>query len=216
MIHVRRADERGHANHGWLDSHHTFSFAGYYDPAQMGFGPLRVLNDDRVTPGRGFDWHPHRDMEIVSYPVSGAMRHADSTGEGSVIRSGEVQLMGAGTGILHTEYNASDSEPLHFYQIWIHPRRRGTRPRYAQSAFPRDEGPVCLLVSEDGRDGSLAIDQDLSLYRALLPVGGGAGEVDSTRLVPGDGAAFEGTESVALRAADDAELLFFDLPPKEA
>ena len=161
MIDPRRAAERGGANHGWLETRHTFSFADYYDPAHMGFRALRVINEDRVQPGKGFGAHGHRSMEIVSYVVSGGLRHRDSMGNGSVIRPGEVQLMSAGTGVTHSEMNASDTEPVHFLQIWILPRAAGGPPRYLQRAFPAEKraGRLCLLVSPDGSDDSLTIQQ---------------------------------------------------------
>ncbi|TNF28631.1 MAG: pirin family protein [Deltaproteobacteria bacterium] len=228
MQRIRRADERGHADHGWLDTHHTFSFADYYDRAHMGFGHLRVINDDRVAAGTGFGAHPHRDMEIVTYVLSGAVAHRDSMGHGSVIRPGEVQLMSAGSGVYHSEMNPSPDEPLHLLQIWILPRERGGTPGYAQRAFPREPG-LLLVVSEDGRDGSLPIKQDARIYRGLAPAGttlehtirpgrrawvhvaSGDVEVAGQPLTTGDGLATDEAGTLTLTATSDAELLVFDL-----
>jgi len=229
---IRRSGERGGADHGWLNTKHTFSFAGYYDPDFMGFGPLRVINQDRVEPGRGFGTHGHRNMEIISYVVDGALEHRDSMGTGSVIRPGEVQLMSAGTGVTHSEMNHSASEPVHFLQIWILPRESQTTPRYEQRAFdgPVDEG-LRLVVSADGRDGSLTIGQDVDLYRVRLRPAGraihrvqrrrswvqvvrGSLQVDGALLHEGDGLAIEGAEALTLTADGDGavEALLFDLP----
>jgi hypothetical protein len=173
MITVRKAKDRGHADHGWLDSFHTFSFADYYDPRQMGFRALRVINEDRVAAGMGFGTHPHRDMEIVSYVLSGAIQHRDSLGNGEVLRPGEVQRMTAGTGVTHSEFNPSKSEPLHFFQIWIQPNRRGLTPGYEQKPFPAEErrGKLRLVVDPDGHDGALRIHQDARIYASLLQAG---------------------------------------------
>ena len=173
MIDIRRAEERGTANFGWLDSRHTFSFGDYYDPKQMGFGPLRVINEDRVNPGQGFGTHGHRDMEIVSYVLEGALEHKDSIGTGSVIRPGDVQVMSAGTGIRHSEFNHSKREPVHFLQIWVVPNREGIAPRYEQKTFPDAEkrGRLRLVGSSDGREGSVVIHQDVELFAALLNTG---------------------------------------------
>lgn len=170
---IRRADQRGRADFGWLDSRHTFSFGSYWDPAYMGFGDLRVVNEDKVAPGGGFPQHPHRNMEIVSYVVKGGLAHRDSTGAGGVIRPGQVQVMSAGRGVVHSEMNASDTEPVHFLQIWLLPREAGTQPRYDDKTFDATPG-VRLVVSPDGRDGSLTIGQDTDLYRVLLDPGGEA------------------------------------------
>ena len=231
MITPRRSGDRGHFDHGWLDTRHTFSFAGYHDPAHMGFRTLRVINEDRVAPGGGFPTHPHRDMEIVSYVLEGAIEHEDSMGHGSVIRPGDVQRMTAGTGVTHSEYNPSDTDPLHFLQIWIIPAERGLAPEYEQKTFPTDvDGELRLVASGDGRDGSVRIHQDVDLYRARLPEGGEArhelrpgrhawlqvvagdlttGEV---RLEAGDGAAISDERALDLRAGSAAHFLLFDLP----
>lgn len=231
MMRLRRAAERGHADHGWLRSAHTFSFAGYHDPAHMGFRALRVINEDRVDPGRGFPTHGHRDMEIVSVVLEGALEHEDSMGHGSVLRPGEVQRMTAGTGVYHSEYNASSSEDLHFLQIWILPARRGLPPGYEQRRFDEAErrGRLRLLVSPDGEDGSLTVHQDARLYGALLATGeevthalaAGRGawvqvargviELRGQRMEAGDGAAIEGEDALTLRGVEPAELLLFDL-----
>lgn len=230
-LHIRRAAERGHANHGWLDSHHTFSFAGYYDPRQMGFGHLRVINEDRVAPGRGFGAHPHRDMEIISYVIDGGLAHRDSMGSGAVLRPGEVQVMSAGTGVVHAEFNASQTEPVHFLQIWILPARRGAAPRYDQKAFDWAERTDRFrpIVSGDGRDGSLVIGQDAVIESALLKPGAqitrtlgpgrmawihvatGAIELDGTPLAAGDAAAVTAARPIEFRGIQEAQVLFFDL-----
>ena len=170
MLTLRRAEERGRANLGWLDSRHSFSFGHYYDPEHMGFGPLRVINDDRVAPGGGFPTHPHGDMEIVSYVLEGGLAHKDSLGTGSVIRPGDVQRMSAGSGIRHSEFNASKTEPVHFLQIWIVPERQGLEPGYEQKTFSAEEkrGKLRLVGSRDGREGSVTIHQDVDLYATLL------------------------------------------------
>ena len=228
MIQIRKAKDRGHANHGWLDSWHSFSFADYHDPQHMGFSALRVINEDRVTPGEGFPTHPHRDMEIITYVLEGALEHKDSLGTGSVIRPGEVQRMSAGTGIRHSEYNHSQSEPVHFLQIWILPNVQGVKPGYEQKRIELDGG-LRLLASPDGRDGSVTIHQDARVYaarlngaaanhalapgrRAWLQVARGTASLNGTTLHAGDGAAVEGESALRLAADGSAEVLLFDLP----
>lgn len=230
MIRVRRAEDRGRANHGWLDSRHTFSFANYWDPNHMGFRALRVINDDRVAGGAGFPRHPHRDMEILSYVVDGALEHHDSMGNGSVIRPGELQRMSAGSGVTHSEYNHDASDGVRFLQIWILPEERGGAPGYEQKDFGEERrGNLKLIASRDGREGSVTVKQDLSMYASVLAPGERVekamspdryawiqvvrGEVrlgDET-LRDGDGAAIERTDAVALEALSDAEVLLFDL-----
>lgn len=228
---IRRAGARGAANFGWLDSRHSFSFGEYYDPAHMGFGPLRVINEDRVTPGGGFPTHPHRDMEIVSYVLEGALEHKDSMGTGSVIRPGDVQRMTAGTGVTHSEYNASDEEPTHFLQIWIIPERVGLAPGYEQKRFEPEEkrGKLRLVASRDGREGAITIHRDVDLYATLLAKGerlthrlapgraawvqvaGGAIAVNGERLEAGDGAAVSDSADLRLEGLAEAEALVFDM-----
>jgi redox-sensitive bicupin YhaK (pirin superfamily) len=230
MITIRRAGDRGHANHGWLDTHHTFSFADYYDPRFMGFRSLRVINEDRVEPGVGFGTHAHRDMEIVSYVLEGALAHRDSMGTGSIIRPGEVQRMSAGTGVTHSEMNPSETEGVHFLQIWILPERRGLKPEYEQKKFEDDErrGTLRVVASPNGRDGSVTIHQDVEIYSTLLDdnaevrhdfrtdrygwvqVTRGEVEVNGQKLVAGDGAAIENESAVTIRG-EGAEVLLFDL-----
>jgi redox-sensitive bicupin YhaK (pirin superfamily) len=232
MINVRHAAERGTANFGWLDSRHTFSFGHYYDPDHMGFGPLRVINEDRVAPGKGFDTHGHQDMEIISYVLDGALEHKDSIGTGSVIRPGDVQVMSAGTGIRHSEFNHSKKDPVHFLQIWLLPDRQGIAPRYDQKSFSGAEkrDRLRLVGSPDGRDGSIVIHQDAEIYDALLSRGRavshplqagrkswiqvvrGAVEVNGKGAIAGDGVAVENEAVVSITApAEDAEVLVFDL-----
>ena len=231
MITIRKADDRGHADHGWLDSRHTFSFADYHDPRQMEFRSLRVINEDRVEAGQGFGTHPHRDMEIISYVLEGALEHKDSMGTASVIKPGEVQRMTAGTGVLHSEYNPSRSEPVHFLQIWIFPEKKGLKPGYEQKAFAPEErsNRLKLVASRDGRDGSLTIHQDAELYTTLLSKGSsvahplksgrfawvqvarGAVTLNGKALKAGDGASVSGEKSLELTATADAEVLIFDL-----
>ena len=231
MLKLRPGSERGHADHGWLDSRHTFSFADYYAPAHMGFRQLRVINEDRVQPGRGFGTHPHRDMEIISYVLAGALEHKDSMGNGSVIRPGEVQRMSAGTGVTHSEYNHSKTELVHFLQIWLLPARSGLTPGYEQKAFPEGEraGRLCLIASPDGRDGSVTIHTDALVHsgsfdkgqsaelslaagrHAWVHVARGAVSVNGQALSAGDGAALSEEPSVRLEGVDAGEVLVFDL-----
>ncbi len=232
MMHVRASEARGRADFGWLDSRHSFSFGQYYDPAYMGFGPLRVINEDRVVPGEGFPTHGHQDMEIISYVLEGALEHKDSIGTGSVIRPGEVQRMSAGTGIRHSEYNASDTEGVHFLQIWIEPEQAGLAPSYEQKAFAEGErrNSLRLVAARDGRDGALTLHQDAELYASLLDAGQrlvhplrsgrgawlqlvrGALTLNGERLSAGDGAAVAKTPQLEIEATEDSEFLLFDLP----
>ena len=232
MIELRRSGERGWADHGWLRSFHTFSFADYHDPRQMGFGPLRVINEDRVAAGRGFGTHGHRDMEIVSYVLDGELAHSDSMGTGSVIRPGDVQRMSAGTGVRHAEYNPSEDSATHFLQIWIEPDRRGIAPSYAEGHFPPAEkrGRLRLVASPDGADGSLTIQQDARFYSglfdgvehallALAPgrlgyvhVARGSVEVNGQALAAGDAARLSDEPQVSIAGGVQAEVLVFDLP----
>ncbi|HEY8089199.1 MAG TPA: pirin family protein [Polyangiaceae bacterium] len=231
MITVRKAEERGRSRTDWLDSRHTFSFADFLDPRQMGFGKLRVINDDRVAAGRGFGRHPHRDMEILSYVLEGELEHGDSMGNGSVIRPGDLQRMTAGTGVVHSEANHSKDEGVHFLQIWIEPERRGLEPGYEQKTFPPEErrGKLRLVASRDGREGSVTIHQDASLYAGLLAEGEtakvevapgrrlwvqvakGSVKVDGQVLGTGDGASVEGQTQVTVEGRDAGEVLVFDL-----
>jgi redox-sensitive bicupin YhaK (pirin superfamily) len=231
MITIRAAEERGIANMGWLNSKHTFSFGHYYDPQHMGFASLRVINEDRVKPGAGFGTHGHQDMEIISYVLDGALEHKDSIGTGSVIRPGDVQRMTAGTGIRHSEYNHSASDPVHFLQIWIMPEQNGLAPGYEQKAFTEEErrSRLRLIGSRDGRDGSVLIHQDVDLYGTLLDAGDevahavaanrkiwvqvarGAVQVNGQTLNQGDGAALSDIGQVILSATETAEVLLFDM-----
>jgi redox-sensitive bicupin YhaK (pirin superfamily) len=231
MLAVRKADARGHANHGWLDSFHTFSFANYYDPREMGFGTLRVINEDRVAPGMGFGTHPHRDMEIISYVLEGGLEHRDSMGTGSVIRPGDVQRMSAGTGVTHSEYNASQAELVHFLQIWIEPKARGIPPSYEQKNFSAEDkkGKLRLVASPDGRDGSVTIHQDAWVYasilgegdavtqvldpshRAYVHVARGELEVNGQKLGTGDGLKVVAETALKLTNAKNAEVIVFDM-----
>lgn len=232
MLNIRPAEQRGHAEHGWLDSRHSFSFADYYDPAHMGFGALRVINEDRVAPAMGFGAHPHRDMEIISYVLEGALQHRDSMGTGSLIRPGDVQRMSAGTGVLHSEYNPSQNEGVHFLQIWIEPNVQNVAPSYEEKHFDRESklGRLRLVVSPDGREGSVSVYQDAKVYAAILDSGdqvkyelasGRAAYVHLIRgrltangvaLASGDALKVSGESLVALSQAEDAEVLLFDLP----
>jgi quercetin 2,3-dioxygenase len=233
MLDVRYAEDRGAAKIDWLDSKHTFSFGHYHDPDFMGFGPLRVINEDRVKPAAGFPTHGHRDMEIISYVLDGALEHKDSIGTGSVIRPGDVQIMSAGTGIRHSEFNHSAEKPVHFLQIWVIPDKDGIKPRYDQKAFTDAEkrGRLRLVGSKDGRDGSLVIHQDVDLYATLLNTGEevahsfkpgrngwvqvarGKVTVNGEQVQAGDGIALKAESKVTIAAvADGAEVLVFDLP----
>ncbi len=228
MMTLRRSHERGHARYSWLDTHYSFSFADYYDPQQMGVSALRVLNDDWVSPEGGFDTHPHRDMEIISYILEGTIEHRDTMGSHTQLRAGEVQVMSAGSGILHSEFNPSAVEPLHLLQIWIKPTRNGLTPGYQQRDFSACRG-VTLIVSPDGRDGSLPIHQDACLYQlrleqqsltrqlaegrnGYLHVACGSLTLNGQRLAAGDGAALSGEPFLNLEVPDRAEALLFDLP----
>jgi redox-sensitive bicupin YhaK (pirin superfamily) len=231
MIKIRKHFERGHAEHGWLDSWHTFSFADYYDPQQMGFSTLRVINDDRIAPGAGFPVHPHHDMEIVTYVLQGALEHQDNMGNGSIIRPGDVQRMSAGSGVTHSEFNASTSEPVHLLQIWIVPSAQGIPPGYEQRTFTAEAkgGKWCLIVSPDGADGSLTLHQDARVYTALLDcdhpasyrlppgrraylhVARGAVRVNGAALEAGDSARIEDESEIRLESGSEGEVLLFDL-----
>ena len=232
MIQVRRAADRGYADHGWLRSYHSFSFADYFDPEHVEFGPLRVINEDRVVPGAGFSTHGHRDMEIISYVLEGALAHKDSTGTSSVIRPGDVQRMSAGRGVLHSEFNGSQSEPVHFLQIWIQPNVRGIDPGYEQKHFTDADkrGRLRLVASPDGADGSVRIHQDARVYagrfdgaeraelalsagrRAYVHVARGQVRVNGESLTAGDALKLTDVASVAITDGSGAEVLVFDLP----
>jgi len=232
MITTRRANDRGHANHGWLDSYHSFSFADYYDPKHMGFRTLRVINEDRIEPGRGFGTHPHRDMEIVTYVLDGEVAHKDSMGNGSVIVPGDVQRMTAGTGVTHSEFNASAHAEAHLLQIWLLPQRAGLTPSYQQKRFTREDklGRLRVVASPDGRDGSVTVNTDASIHAGVFETGMkaefafGAGRhgwlqvargdvvVNGERLSAGDAAAFSGELSVRIEGVTESEVLLFDLP----
>jgi redox-sensitive bicupin YhaK (pirin superfamily) len=231
MIVRRASEQRGHANHGWLDTYHSFSFANYHDAAHMGFRNLRVLNDDTVEPGQGFDSHSHRDMEIVSYVVEGSLAHEDSMGTGSILRPGDVQRMSAGRGVTHSEFNASQEDRVRFFQIWVHPEEQGLEPEYQEGHFGDDtkRGVLKLIVSRDGRKGSLRIHQDVDFYATLLeggetvrhPIAPGrhawlqltkgrvaVGEVELSR---GDGAAVSDESEILIEGRESAEVLVLDL-----
>jgi redox-sensitive bicupin YhaK (pirin superfamily) len=231
MIIVRPSEQRGKANHGWLESRHSFSFADYYDRRHMGFGALRVINEDRVAPGAGFDTHGHRDMEIISYVLDGALEHKDSIGTGSVIRPGDVQRMTAGTGVRHSEFNASKTEPVHFLQIWIIPDTVGLKPGYEQKSFPVADRTdrLRLVASRAGRDGSLTVHQDVNLYAAVLTpearlrlslpadrhvwvqVARGDATANGEELAEGDGAAIFDQQEIQFGSDGGGEILVFDL-----
>jgi len=235
MITVRNADERGHANHGWLKSSHTFSFANYWNPDEQGFSDLLVINDDRVIAGKGFGQHPHRDMEIFSYVLEGALEHKDTLGTGSVIKPGDVQLMSAGSGVAHSEFNHSKSQPVHFLQIWIVPDVRGATPRYQQQHFSDDEkrGKLRLIISPEGKQGSLQVRQDARVYAGLFDgdehatltladnrhayvhVARGRIELNGQLLREGDGVRMRKEQMIELSNGRDAEVLVIDLRPNE-
>lgn len=230
MMTLRKAKERGHADHGWLDTWHTFSFAGYYDPAHVGFRSLRVINDDKVAPGAGFGMHPHRDMEIITYVLNGALEHKDSMGNGSVIRPGQVQYMAAGAGVQHSEFNPSEKEPVHLLQIWIQPDRKGLKPRYEERTLAKVKtGEWQLITSKTGRDDSIAINQDADLFvtqlgagdsvnhklragrHAWIHVAEGEVELNGQKLSGGDAAAISEESELQLKATAKSQVLLFDL-----
>jgi redox-sensitive bicupin YhaK (pirin superfamily) len=230
MVTVRRSADRGHANHGWLDSHHTFSFADYFDPEHVQFRALRVINEDRVSGGQGFGRHPHRDMEIISYVVSGLLEHQDSMGNRAVMKAGDVQRISAGTGVVHSEYNGSPVDPVHFLQIWIMPDRNGVKPDYAERSFGDiAPGGLNLIASGSAKEGALHINQDADVYVAKIDAGGaiehafaggragwvqlieGELSVNGTQLQAGDGAAVTDEQQVQLKAQQPAHFLLFDL-----
>ena len=231
MINIRKADERGHAEHGWLNVYHTFSFNTYYDENYMGFRSLRVLNEDRIQPGKGFGTHPHEDMEIITYIMKGALEHKDNMGNGSVINAGDVQRMSAGTGIKHSEFNPSDSESVHLLQIWINPNKKGITPSYEQTRFNREEkvGKLLLIASPDGRNDSVTINQDADVYATILEkdmsikvpvskdrhlwihVAQGEAKLGDESLSAGDGIAIIDESEINLIGVNDAEILVFDL-----
>jgi len=231
MMRLRPGEERGSAQFGWLDSRHSFSFGHYMDPAHMGHGPLRVINEDRVAPGRGFDRHGHRDMEILSYVLAGTLEHEDSLGTGSAIVPGDLQRMSAGTGVMHSEYNGSSTEPVHFLQIWIQPERRGMAPGYEQRSFAPEQkrNQLRLIGARDGREGAVTIHQDVDLYASVLEsdkgleytlaparsgwlqLARGALRVNDVALKQGDGLALEGPLELDIQAGSDAEFLLFDM-----
>jgi quercetin 2,3-dioxygenase len=231
MITIRKAEERGHLDHGWLDTYHTFSFDRYYDPSHMSFGSLRVINEDRVAAGHGFPTHSHRDMEIITYVLEGGLAHRDSMGNGSVIKPGDVQRMTAGTGVAHSETNPSESEPVHLLQIWIMPNARNLEPGYEQKMFADDlkQGKLALIASQAGRDGSVTIHQDADVYASKLgtseqvthspgadrkvwvQVARGSVRVNDVDLKQGDGAALTGEAKVEIEGREPAEILLFDM-----
>ena len=231
MITVRKSADRGHLNHGWLDTYHTFSFDQYFDPAHMHWQSLRVINEDRVAAGQGFPKHSHRDMEIITYILSGALEHQDSMGNGSMIRPGDVQRMSAGTGVSHSEFNPSDSEPVHLLQIWILPSEKNLSPSYEQKSFGEEErsGRLCLIASDDGREGSVTIHQNALVYATILKTGQtvvhrtqrerfgwlqvarGSVRVGETDLAQGDGASTRDEVELSITAQETAEVLLFDL-----
>ncbi len=231
MITIRKGVDRGHANHGWLDAKHSFSFGNYHHPDHMGYRALRVMNEDRINPGAGFPTHPHQDMEIITYVLEGALAHKDSTGGSGVITPGVVQYMSAGTGVTHSEFNASDENPVHLYQIWLLPDARGHQPRYAEKKIcDARKGALALVASGDGRDGSIKINQDSDLYASIVKEGedlthafakgrygwlqiakGGVELPEGSIMQAGDGAKIDGEEKLAFKALADSEILLFDL-----
>lgn len=229
MITIRKSADRGRFDFGWLDTRHTFSFGDYHDPEYMGFRSLRVINEDRIAPGAGFPEHPHRDMEILSYPISGGLAHRDSMGNAAVVGTGEIQRMSAGSGVRHSEFNASKTEPAHFLQIWLLPGQRGIEPGYEQKSLPNSRGRLALIASPDGQDDAVRIHQDVRLYAATLGPGNsvsldlapgrhawvqvvrGTGSLNGQALAQGDGAAMSDEKRLTLTAAEDAEFLVFDL-----
>ena len=231
MIEIRRSDERGHADHGWLNTYHTFSFASYRNPQYMGFRALRVMNEDHIEPGRGFGTHPHKDMEIVTYVLEGALEHKDSMGNGEILRPGEFQRMSAGTGIMHSEFNPSQTEPVHLYQIWLLPERDGIEPSYEQKQFPDEErmNRLRLVASREADDGSLRIHQDARIYlsrleegmhvthmlaparHAWLQVLRGSASLNDNALDTSDGAAVSGERQLNILATQATEIMLFDL-----
>jgi hypothetical protein len=233
MLTIRKSEERGHADHGWLKSHHSFSFADYFDPAHMGWGNLRVINDDLIAPGGGFGTHPHRDMEIVTYVTTGALAHKDSMGNGTTIPPGDVQRMSAGSGVRHSEFNIAPDQATHLFQIWIEPRDKGITPGYEQKSFADAEkrGRLRLIASPDGTDGSVTIHADAALYAGLFDAGESASlaldparkayvhvargtlAVNGQSLQQGDAALLADESSLTLSDGDDAEVLVFDLAP---
>ena len=232
MITIRKGVDRGHANHGWLDAHHTFSFANYYHPDHVSYRALRVMNEDRINPGAGFPPHSHQDMEIITYVLEGAVAHKDSTGGGGVIKPGMVQYMSAGTGVTHSEFNASETDMLHLYQIWILPDANGHEPRYEERKIgAARDGALALVASGDGREGSIRIHQDADLYASVIKEGealthkfapgrfgwlqvakGGVELPEGSIMQAGDGAKIDGEEAVSFKALADSEILLFDLP----
>ena len=231
MFEIIQSETRGAADHGWLRAKHTFSFADYYNPERVEFGSLRVINEDRIAPGMGFGTHPHRDMEIITYVIDGAIEHKDSMGNGTIITPGEVQRMTAGTGVQHSEFNHSHDEELHLLQIWIYPEKKGLQPGYEQTRFTRDDklNRLRLVGSRDGRDGSVTIHQDVNLYASVLEAGKeavldldsdrkafvqlvrGDTEVNGRPLAAGDGAQIEGERKLSISATSEAEFLLFDM-----
>jgi redox-sensitive bicupin YhaK (pirin superfamily) len=231
MIQIRKSTERGHANHGWLNTYHTFSFSSYRDPEQMGFRSLRDMNEDWVAPGQGFGTHPHQDMEIVTYVLEGALEHKDSMGNGEVLRPGEFQRMTAGTGITHSEFNPSENEPVHLYQIWLYPEQKGLKPSYEQKSFPEAarQNQLRLVASREGTDGSLQIHQDAKIYLSRLESGNqivqhllpgrhawlqvlrGSVVLNGDPLQTSDGAAVSDETTLTIQAGHDAEIMLFDL-----